>query len=153
MSTAPEDAESQARQLQAFHELAPRRESDNRSLLSDRRAMLRFMTESTELCDCPRRDHVGSPDGHCTLPSIRGEEPEDSTLARYTWCGCCVADCPDVHPTPTDGFGPVPGSLVIAKEYVDTLPEEKQQALREQQARGELRIAPQAEMRLPETDR
>ncbi|SKE69488.1 Uncharacterised protein [Mycobacteroides abscessus subsp. massiliense] len=111
------------------------------------------MTESTELCDCPRTDHVGSPDGHCTLPSIRGEEPEDPTLARYSWCGCCMADCPDVHPTPTPGFGPVPGSLVIAKEHFDTLPEEKQRELREQEARGELRIAPRSEMRMPETDR
>ncbi|QHN16569.1 hypothetical protein [Gordonia amarae] len=113
------------------------------------------MTESksAEQCDCLRRDHVDSADGHCTLPSIRSEEPEDSTLARYSWCGCCTADCPDVHPTPSSGFGPVPGSLVIAKEYVDTLPEEKQQALREQEAGGELRIAPQAEMRLPGADR
>lgn len=112
------------------------------------------MTESApvERCDCPRRDHVDSADGCCTLPSIRSEEPEDSTLARYSWCGCCMADCPDVHPTPSPGFGPVPGSLVIAKEYVDTLPEEKQQALREQEARGELRIAPRSEMRLPGLD-
>ncbi|MBF6387136.1 hypothetical protein IU444_23705 [Nocardia farcinica] len=112
------------------------------------------MTESapTELCDCPRRDHVDSGDGRCTLPSIRGEEAGDPTLARYSWCGCCTADCPDVHPTPSSGFGPVPGSLVIAKEYVDTLPEEKQRKLREQEAGGELRIAPQAEMRLPGLD-
>lgn len=46
----------------------------------------------------------------------------------------------------------MPGSLVIAKEYVDTLPEEKQRKLREQEAGGELRIAPQAEMRLPGLD-
>ncbi|QZT56213.1 hypothetical protein [Mycolicibacterium austroafricanum] len=154
MSTAPEDAESQARQLQAFHELAPRRESDNRSLLSDRRAMLRFMTESTELCDCPRRDHVGSEDGHCLNPSIRSEEAggADVDYSRYSECGCCMADCPDVHPTPSPGFGPVPGSLIVAKEHFDTLPAEKQKELRERESRGELRIAPQSEMRLPGRD-
>lgn len=114
------------------------------------------MTESksAEQCDCPRRDHVDSADGCCTLPSIRSEEAGDTEVdySRYSECGCCMADCPDVHPTPSPGFGPVPGSLVIAQEYVDTLPEEKQQALREQEARGELRIAPQAEMRLPGRD-
>lgn len=115
------------------------------------------MTESApvELCDCPRRDHIGSEDGHCTLPSIRSEEATDTEvdLSRWSECGCCMADCPDVHPTPTAGFGPVPGSLVVAEEYVATLPAEKQKALRDQEARGELRIAPQAEMRLPGTDR
>lgn len=112
------------------------------------------MTESafTELCDCPRRDHVDSADGHCLNPSIRGEAPEDPTLARYSWCGCCMADCPDVHPESGRGLRAVPGSAVIAQEYVDTLPEEKQRELREQEARGELRIAPQAEMRLPRRD-
>ncbi len=109
------------------------------------------MTESApvELCDCPRRDHIGSEDGRCTLPSLRSESPD---LSGYDECGCCMADCPDVHPTPTPGFGPVPGSLVIAKEHFDTLPVEKQRELREQEGRGELRIAPQAEMRLPGLD-
>lgn len=113
------------------------------------------MTESapTELCNCPRRAHVDSADGHCTLPSIRSEDPADPMLAKYTWCGCCMADCPDAHPTPTPGFGPVPGSLVVAKEHFDTLPAEKQRELRERESRGELRIAPQAEMRSPEVDR
>lgn len=111
--------------------------------------MLRLMTESTELCDCPRRDHVGSGDGHCTLPSIRSEESEDAEVdySRYSECGCCMADCPDVHPTPTTGFGPGSGSLVVAQEYFDTLPDEKQRELRGQEARGELRIAPRSEMR------
>lgn len=59
----------------------------------------------TETCDCPRGDHP-SPDGRCVNPSVRSEEPGDSALARYTECGCCMADCPDVHPTPTHGFGP-----------------------------------------------
>lgn len=106
------------------------------------------MTESTELCDCPRRDHIGSEDGRCPNPSIRSEEADDTAVdySRYSECGCCMADCPDVHPTPTPGFGPVPGSLVIAKEHFDTLPEERQKKLREQEARGELRIMPRAEM-------
>lgn len=104
------------------------------------------MTESAvELCDCPRTDHLDSVDGHCTLPSIRSESPD---LTGYSECGCCVADCPDVHPTPTPGFGPVPGSLMVAQEHFDTLPAEKQQALREQEACGKLRIVPRAEMRL-----
>ncbi|GAB19393.1 hypothetical protein GOEFS_083_00240 [Gordonia effusa NBRC 100432] len=114
------------------------------------------MTESApvELCDCPRRDHIGSEDGRCTLPSIRSEEAGDTDVdySKYTQCGCCIADCPDVHPESGRGLRAVPGSAVIAQEYVDTLPEEKQQALREQQARGELRIAPQAEMWLPGLD-
>ena len=130
--------------------------TDNRSLLSDRRAMRSPMTESApvELCDCPRRDHVDSADGHCTLPSIRSEEAGDPDVdySKYTQCGCCMADCPDVHPTPSPGFGPVPGSLVIAQEHFDTLPAEKQKELREREALGELRIAPQAEMRLPGLD-
>lgn len=104
----------------------------------------------SELCDCPRRDHIGSADGRCNLPSIRSEEVSDSEVdfSRWSECGCCMADCPDVHPTPTPGFGPVPGSLVVAKEHFDTLPAEKQHALREQEERGELRIAPRAEMGL-----
>lgn len=39
-------------------------------------------------------------------------------------------------------------SLMVAKEHFDTLPAYKQQALREQEERGELGIMPQAEMRL-----
>lgn len=102
-----------------------------------------------EQCDCPRRDHGDSADGSCINPSIRGEESSNTAVdfSRYTECGCCMADCPDVHPTPAPGFGPVPGSLVVAEEYFDTLPSEKQQALREQQVRGELRIVPSSEMR------
>ncbi len=103
----------------------------------------------TELCDCPRRDHVDSADGPCILPSIRSEEASDdeADFSRWSQCGCCMADCADVHPTPTPGFGPVPGSMMVAKEHFDTLPAEKQLALREQEARGELRIVPRDEMR------
>ena len=65
----------------------------------------------SKLCDCPRRDHLDSADGHCTLTSIRSEEDSDDEVdfSRWSQCGCCMADCPDVHPTPTPGFGPVPG--------------------------------------------
>ena len=101
-----------------------------------------------ELCDCPRADHVDSVDGHCTNPSIRSEESADTEVdfSRYSECGCCMADCPDVHPDPTPGRGPVPGSTVVAEEHVATLTAEKQRELREMAARGELRIAPRSEM-------
>ncbi|QZH66748.1 hypothetical protein [Mycolicibacterium farcinogenes] len=109
------------------------------------------MNESApvELCDCPRRDHVDSADGRCVNPSLRSESPD---LSGYSECGCCVADCPDVHPDSERKLTAVPGSAVIAEEYVATLPAEKQKALRDQEARGELRIAPRSEMRLPGTD-
>ncbi|MGV0747220.1 hypothetical protein [Mycolicibacterium fortuitum] len=109
------------------------------------------MTESApaELCDCPRRDHIDSEDGRCVNPSLRSESPD---LSGYSECGCCVADCPDVHPDSERKLTAVPGSAVIAKEHFDTLPEEKQRELREQEARGELRIAPRSEMRLPGID-
>lgn len=74
-------------------------------VLSPRRAMLPRMTEAAttrELCDCPRADHPSS-DGRCTNPSIRSEDPEDAGIARFSECGCCMADCPDVHPTPEAG--------------------------------------------------
>lgn len=106
-------------------------------------------TTASELCDCPRRDHVGSVTGRCVNPSIRSESADMGIdRSRYRECGCCMADCPDVHPTPTPGFGPVPGSMMVAQEYFDTLPADKQKDLREQEARGELRIVPRAEMRL-----
>ncbi|MCF8590047.1 hypothetical protein L5G28_09190 [Gordonia sp. HY285] len=47
----------------------------------------------------------------------------------------------------------MPGSLVVAKGHFDTLLAEKQMELRERESRGELRIAPQAEMRSPGMDR
>jgi len=43
--------------------------------------------------------------------------------------------------------------MVIVEEYVNTLPEGKQRELRDLEARGELRIAPQSEMRIPDPDR
>ena len=94
-------------------------------------------------CDCNYPDHPTG-DGRCENPSLRSEDPR---LAGYTECGCCMADCPDVHPQPR-GIGVVPGSRRIAAEYVATLPPEEQVELREAEARGEVRIVPQAEMRL-----
>lgn len=90
-----------------------------------------------ELCDCPEKHPT--PDGRCANTSLRSES---NHLTGYTACGCCVADCPDVHPIPTGRLKPVPGSTVIAAEYVATLPIERQQDLRERAARGELHIRP-----------
>lgn len=98
----------------------------------------------TERCDCP--DAHPTADGRCIEPSIRSEDPADPTLAKYSWCGCCMADCPDVHPDSEGKLRAVPGSAVIAAEYVATLPEETQAELQEREARGELRILPQSEM-------
>ena len=81
--------------------------------------MLQAMSDAppAETCDCPR-DHYRSADGRCVNPSLRSES---ASLAGYSECGCCVADCPDVHAETGDGLRPVPGSLVVAAEYVDTL--------------------------------
>lgn len=83
-------------------------------------------------------------EGKCIEPSLRSEEPE--ALARYSWCGCCVADCPDVHAEPGAEFLAVPGSVLVAAEYVATLNPDRQRDLRAQESRGELRIVPRAEM-------
>ncbi|OHU33352.1 hypothetical protein BKG79_22380 [Mycobacteroides chelonae] len=109
------------------------------------------MSESApvELCDCPR-DHYRSMDGRCTEPSLRSEEPE--ALARYTQCGCCMADCPDVHAEPGAEFLAVPGSVLVAEEYVATLHLDRQRDLREQEERGELRVVPRSEMGLGPTE-
>lgn len=58
----------------------------------------------SNLCDCDRRDHIDSPDGICLNLSIAAEEADDRDRARWSRCGCCTADCPDVHPTETPGF-------------------------------------------------
>ena len=104
------------------------------------------MTESTELCDCPRRDHIGSENGSCLNSSIRSEETGDTEVdhSRDSECGCCLADCPDVHPSVAAGVAPVSGSVVVAQEHFDTLPTEQQKDLRKREARGELRIVPRA---------
>lgn len=109
--------------------------------------MLRYMTEPgpVDRCDCPR-DHYRSVDGRCIEPSLRSENPP--ALADYSQCGCCVADCPDVHAEPGAEFLAVPGAVLAAAEYVATLHPDRQKDLREQEERGELRIVPRAEMLL-----
>ena len=99
--------------------------------------------DAAERCDCPR-DHYRNMDGRCSKPSLRSEEPE--ALAGYSWCGCCVADCPDVHAESGSEFLAIPGSVLVAAEYVATLHPARQRDLREQEARGELRIVPRSEM-------
>ncbi len=120
--------------------------------LSVHRAILKSMTDAnpTERCACPERHPTA--DGRCIEPSIRSEDPDDPTLANYDCCGCCMADCPDVHPDSDGNLEVVPGSTTLAQEYVETLPKEKQRELREREARGELRITPQSEMRIGDPD-
>lgn len=116
--------------------------------MSDRRAMLRCMSEvsSNETCDCPRRDHLGSVNGRCTNPSLRSEEHADPGYGRYTQCGCCMADCPDVHPDSGAEYTTGLESVMIAEEYVATLGVEAQRRLRARAAQGEFRIMPRAEI-------
>lgn len=104
--------------------------------------MLPSMTDPK--CDCPD-DHFATADGRCDNPPLWRDDPDTLDRDRYSWCGCCMADCPDVHLEPKP-IRAVPGSLQIATEHVATLPAEKQRELREAEARGELRIAPRAEM-------
>jgi hypothetical protein len=83
------------------------------------------------------------PDGTCENRSIRSEE---GSATDFDWCGCCMADCPDVgHPEPRPDRI-IPGTIEVAEEYVATLPGEKQRNLRAQESRGELRIVSRAEM-------
>ncbi len=98
-------------------------------------------------CDCPD-DHFATADGRCDNPPLWRDDPDTLDHKRYSWCGCCMADCPDVHLEPKP-IRAVPGSLQIAAEHVASLPEEQQRELREREARGELRITPQAEMGIP----
>ncbi len=59
-----------------------------------------------------------------------------------------MADCPDVHPTPTPGF--LDGAeVIVAAEHVETLPADERAQLRAREAAGEIRIRPRAEM-IPE---
>lgn len=106
--------------------------------------MLRFVSDT---CDCPD-DHFATEDGCCTNPPLWHDDPDTLDHDRYSQCGCCMADCPDVHLEPKS-IRAVPGSITIAAEHVATLPAEKQRELREAEVRGELRIAPQAEMGIP----
>ena len=91
---------------------------------------------SGERCACPQPVHP-TEDGRCA------EEP----LRAGGDCACCIADCPDVHSEPV-GMNFVPGSARIAAEYVATLSSEEQAEIRAKEAVGELRIVPQAEMRI-----
>jgi succinate dehydrogenase/fumarate reductase-like Fe-S protein len=83
-------------------------------------------------------------DSRCIEQSLRSEDPP--ALADYSWCGCCVADCPDVHAEPDSEFLAIPGAVLAAEEYVATLDKLRQRDLREQEERGELRIVPRAEL-------
>ncbi len=99
----------------------------------------------TEPCNCPR-DHYRTPNGRCDHPPHWLDDPDQLDRTRYTMCGCCMADCPDVHAEPDPEFRIRPGSSTVAAEYVETLSAEKQRDLRDQESRGELRIVPQREM-------
>lgn len=90
----------------------------------------------------PAREQHGDGPEHWSIAS----DGTGLVIEVYPECGCCMANCPDVHPDSEGKLTAVPGSAVIAAEYAATLPEEKQAELREQEARGELRIAPQSEM-------
>ena len=59
------------------------------------------------------------PTGVADQPPLWMDDPEDETLRKYTACGCCMADCPDVHAEQT--MRPI-GKATIAEEYVATLP-------------------------------
>lgn len=52
-------------------------------------------TIASDRCACPG-EHA-TDDGRCVEQSIRSADPDHPTLARYAWCGCCLADCPYVH--------------------------------------------------------
>lgn len=99
--------------------------------------------KNVELCDCPAA-HYRSMDGHCIEPSLRSEMPK--RLAAYSQCGCCMADCPDVHAEPDAEFLAVPAAVLVAEEYIVTLDKLRQKDLREQADRGELQIVPRAEL-------
>ncbi|WP_396909862.1 hypothetical protein [Mycolicibacterium sp.] len=112
-------------------------------------AMLGSMsdTASTPKCDCPD-EHFATEDGRCDNPPLWCDDPEGLDHDKYSRCGCCMADCPDVHLEPK-AIRAVPGSITIAAEHVATLPASKQHELRKAEARGELRIAPRGEMGIP----
>ncbi|BBX38029.1 hypothetical protein MMAGJ_73110 [Mycolicibacterium mageritense] len=74
----------------------------------------------TELCDCPD-EHFATADGRCDNPPLWHDDADTLDHKRYSQCGCCMADCPDVHLEPKP-IRAVPGSLQIAAEHVATLP-------------------------------
>lgn len=98
-----------------------------------------------EVCDCPRPDHYRTDDGHCDQQSMRSEDPD--RLSGYSWCACCVADCPDVHSEEDpDWLKPVWGTAEYAEEFIATLPAEEQAKMRGRAATGEFKIFPHDEM-------
>ena len=108
------------------------------------------MASADEVCACTAEHYRTSrADGRCDQPPIWMDAPEDETLRKYTTCGCCMADCPDVHAQQT--MRPV-GKATVAEEYVATLPTAKQDQLRAQAAAGELIIRPRSEMALASSE-
>lgn len=104
------------------------------------------MPDPDEVCACLEGHYRTSrADGRCDQPPLWMDDPEDETLRKYTACGCCMADCPDVHAEQT--MRPI-GKATIAEEYVATLPTAERDQLRAKAAAGELIIRPQSEMAL-----
>ncbi len=66
--------------------------------LSPAHAMVVGMPGPDEVCACPKRHYRTSrADGRCDQPPLWMDDPEDQMPRKYTDCGCCMADCPDVH--------------------------------------------------------
>ncbi len=115
-----------------------------RSDLSPARAMVVGMPDLDEVCACPKEHYRTSrADGRCDQPPLWMDDPEDQTLRKYADCGCCMADCPDVHAEQTIR---AIGKATVAEEYVATLPMAEQDQLRAKAAAGELIILTQSEM-------
>ncbi len=60
-----------------------------------------------------------------------------------------MVDYPDVNPNSYRSPRAVPGTGVMAQDYVNTLTETKQRQSRELELRGELRIAPDSDLCRP----
>lgn len=92
------------------------------------------MPDPDEVCACPEEHYRTSrADGRCDQPPLWMDDAEDETLRKYTACGCCMADCPDVHAEQT--MRPI-GKATIAEEYVATLSTAEQDQLRAKAAAG-----------------
>ena len=70
---------------------------------------------AADRCDCPSNTRRRMP---LREPTPQFRDP--TRLAGYTECGCCMADCPDVHPAPA-GINIVPGTAVVSVEHFATL--------------------------------
>ncbi|MCH9731931.1 MAG: hypothetical protein K0U84_20030 [Actinomycetia bacterium] len=102
------------------------------------------MSDLDEVCACSEEHYRTSrSDGRCDQPPLWMDDPEDETLRTYTACGCCMADCPDVHAEQT--MRPV-GKATMAAEYVARLPAAEREQLQAKAAAGELTIRPRSEM-------